>query len=367
MSYNAVILVLGTLISGAANSLFTKYQDGQCVLHCDNPDQSKHVNFEQPALQTMQMFVGEFAMIIIFYLIYRTDLFSRKTDYLPIDNQQGEDEERRFSLFDNVKLAVPAICDLLCTTLLNIGLVYTPVSIYQMTRGSLVLFVAILLVIFLKRRVTKLEWISLSLVTFGVGLVGLSGSSNSGHAEKEESSQLVIFGIGLIVFAEFLQSFQFVVEEQILAHKSIIPIKLVYCEGFYGLTTLVLVTVVLNFVIGYALTPEEFLKSPFNIHESLRQMFYLTSIWGSSICIMVSIAAFNFFGISITNELSATSRSTVDTCRTLLVWAFAIIAGWEEFHLLQFTGFALLVFGTLCFNKVIEPEHWAWVPAMLKD
>jgi len=35
--------------------------------------------------------------------------------------------------------------------LMNIGLLYTPVSIYQMTRGSLVLFVGILSVLFLHR------------------------------------------------------------------------------------------------------------------------------------------------------------------------------------------------------------------------
>ena len=34
---------------------------------------------------------------------------------------------------------------------MNVGLLYTPVSIYQMTRGALVLFVGILSVIFLRR------------------------------------------------------------------------------------------------------------------------------------------------------------------------------------------------------------------------
>ena len=34
---------------------------------------------------------------------------------------------------------------------MNIGLLYTPVSIFQMTRGALVLFVSMLSVIFLRR------------------------------------------------------------------------------------------------------------------------------------------------------------------------------------------------------------------------
>jgi hypothetical protein len=35
---------------------------------------------------------------------------------------------------------------------MNVGLLYTPVSIYQMTRGALVLFVGVLSVLFLRRR-----------------------------------------------------------------------------------------------------------------------------------------------------------------------------------------------------------------------
>jgi hypothetical protein len=35
---------------------------------------------------------------------------------------------------------------------MNVGLLYTPVSIYQMTRGALVLFVGVFSVLFLKRK-----------------------------------------------------------------------------------------------------------------------------------------------------------------------------------------------------------------------
>ena len=35
---------------------------------------------------------------------------------------------------------------------MNVGLLYTPVSIYQMTRGALVLFVGAFSVLFLRRR-----------------------------------------------------------------------------------------------------------------------------------------------------------------------------------------------------------------------
>jgi drug/metabolite transporter (DMT)-like permease len=46
---------------------------------------------------------------------------------------------------------------------MNVGLLYTPVSIYQMTRGALVLFVGILSVVFLRRRLWLYQWSTVSL------------------------------------------------------------------------------------------------------------------------------------------------------------------------------------------------------------
>lgn len=327
------IVVAGTLITGAANSLFTKYQDNVCVHHCNNPDISKHQHFEQPGIQTFQMFAGEFAMIIAFLWMIRS---RKKNGYVALEGPEGS--QSKISLTQNYRLAIPAVCDLCCTTLLNVGLIYVPVSIYQMMRGSVVLFVAIMSVLFLKRRITRLEWISLVFVTIGVFLVGMSGSSKA-HAPVDDSgaapasvdnSAMVVFGIILIVCATLLQAVQFVVEEHILEKHPVLPLQIVYTEGFYGSVILVSSMVVLYFIVG-ALTPSsQFKESPFNLVEAVSQVAHSKQIFLSSICIMISIALFNFCGITITHQISATARSTIDTCRTLIVWTLAIIMGWES-------------------------------------
>src|SRR5437762_11257111 len=46
-------------------------------------------------------------------------------------------------------LALPSCCDITGTTLMNVGLFFVAASIYQMTRGALVLFVGLFSVIFL--------------------------------------------------------------------------------------------------------------------------------------------------------------------------------------------------------------------------
>ena len=49
---------------------------------------------------------------------------------------------------------------------MNIGLLYTPVSIFQMTRGALVLFVGVFSVVFLRRRLWLYQYISHPILCF---------------------------------------------------------------------------------------------------------------------------------------------------------------------------------------------------------
>jgi drug/metabolite transporter (DMT)-like permease len=110
---------------------------------------------------------------------------------------------------------------------MNVGLILTPVSIYQMSRGALVLWVGVLSVIFLRRRLWLYQWLSLVVVTLGVCLVGLSGSLASGHAatddglvkrlatiaittNPEDDPARVALGVALILFAQIFTATQYV-------------------------------------------------------------------------------------------------------------------------------------------------------------
>lgn len=57
----------------------------------------------------------------------------------------------------------------------------------------------------------------------------------------------------------------------------------------------------------------------------------------------------------MTRSVSATSRSTIDTCRTLFIWIVSLGLGWETFKWLQIVGFALLVYSTFLFNGIVRP------------
>jgi hypothetical protein len=69
----------------------------------------------------------------------------------------------------------------------------------------------------------------------------------------------------------------------------------------------------------------------------------------------VTASGFNYFGLSVTRTVSATSRSTIDTCRTLFIWIVSLALNWETFKWLQVVGFVLLVYGTFLFNDIVRP------------
>ena len=66
-------IVAGMLFTGTINTLLNKFQDLQCVADCD----SAHPHtFEQPLLQTLNMFVGEILCLFVFLLM---DLMQKRS------------------------------------------------------------------------------------------------------------------------------------------------------------------------------------------------------------------------------------------------------------------------------------------------
>lgn len=338
MKVALVSLALALMVTGCINSIFTKYQDNKYVA----PDRK----FEQPVLQTLQMFMGE---ACAFFFVFQQS-FHREHESLGSGRQTMPNSKAYV-------LAIPAMCDLCGTTLMNLGLIYTPVSIYQMTRGALILFVALFSVMFLKRRINRVEWLSLAIVVLGIVIVGLSGRHNAGaesllDSKAKESASKLMVGITLVLFAQVLTATQFVVEEHILGKWAIEPLLLVGYEGVFGATGSLLAMVIGFIAFGKGT------KGPFDLANSLDEFWSNSTILYSSIAIMISIGLFNFVGITFTSKFSATARSTIDTCRTALVWTVSLVLGWESFVLAQLIGFVLLGFGTLVFNGAIVIDEY---------
>lgn len=192
-------------------------------------------------------------------------------------------------------LSLPAICDILGTTLMNCGLLLVAASIYQMTRGALVLFVGLFSVVFLKRKLHLFQWLSLGGVVTGVMIVGLAGAiwpdqkKSGGEAqvlEVESDALLAIVGVLMIAGAQIFTATQFVLEEWMLERSTIDPLRVVGWEGVFGFTVTLLAMIVLHFVVGRT---DAGRYGPFDMVEGWRQWTQHPKVFVSSVLIMFSI------------------------------------------------------------------------------
>ncbi|TFK42947.1 hypothetical protein BDQ12DRAFT_597283 [Crucibulum laeve] len=350
-------------------------QDMQCVENCNDSDPSRHVLYEQPVWQTLQMFRASIPLCFlpVIYTWLRTRRQSSPVQLQPDSEHDPLVKHNTASLtgWKVLLLWIPAACDLTGTTLMNVGLLYTPVSIYQMTRGALVLFVGVFSVIFLRRRLWLYQWVSLIIVMSGVALVGFSGSlikdsvkdssilsSFAGSFRvappppapiEDPEITKVLVGVFFILFAQVFTATQFVVE----GRYSVSPLVAVGYEGLFGTISILLFMPLLAIPSVTAITPF------FDLPRGWYQMIYTPTVLYSGIAIAFSISLFNFFGLSVTRHVSATARSLTDTCRTLAIWIISLGLGWEKLlfpiSLLQVLGFSFLVYGTFLFNNLVNP------------
>jgi drug/metabolite transporter (DMT)-like permease len=341
----------------------------QCVADCDT---ARPKLFEQPVLQTLQMFIGESGCWLVIFFSW---LFSRMRKVSPTtpaqdiqyeqvrtrDSEEASHDENddpdddvdadmtsSQTLVDptNVRakpfvdpetlhvqrkpltgwkvtlLALPAICDILGTTLMNAGLLFVAASIYQMTRGALVLFVGLFSVVFLKRHLNGWKWASLFIVVLGVAVVGLAGALEKKHAPPSlpgdtrpgpdadgyEGMELLrysaklardavstleahtaaetVLGVLMIAGAQIFTASQFVLEESIMEKYSMDPIQVVGWEGIFGFLVTLVGMGVLHAAIGQTAAGR---GGYFDAREGFYEFFHFPAIAISSVLIMISI------------------------------------------------------------------------------
>lgn len=175
---------------------------------------------------------------------------------------------------------------------------------------------------------------------------------------KSLSRNNIITGDLLIIIAQIITSVQMVYEERYVSGMDIPALQAIGWEGVFGFSVLSCLLLPLYFIhVG----------PPFNHNASgtLENVLdALTQITNSPLLVValsgtiVSIAFFNYAGISLTKDFSATTRMVFDSVRTLVVWMAALALGWQSFHGLQVLGFAALVFGMLLYNNVFVLQFY---------
>ncbi|KAH0546823.1 solute carrier family 35 member F6 [Cotesia glomerata] len=340
-------LALLMVVTGSFNTLSVKYSDRLIVPGADG--QPRH--FNHPFIQSSFMFLGEMSCLLIFKIIY---VYYNRLNDGSVDSNRLTKGSRNFN---PLIFVIPALCDMIATSIMYVGLNLTYASSFQMLRGSVIVFTGILSMGFLDRKLGTREWSGIGMVIFGLALVGVSDLLIS---EQTMDKNSIITGDLLIISAQVITAVQMVVEEKFLSGLDIPPLQAVGWEGIFGFLGIVLAIIPFNYIKAdppFADNSQGTLEAPI---DAFIQIGNSGRLFMSIIGIMLSIAFFNFAGISVTKEMSATTRMILDSIRTITIWIFSIIFQWQELHYvsttIQLFGFTILLIGTSFYNNVLIPQ-----------
>lgn len=325
------------VVTGSINTLSTKWADTMTSKNSAGND----VSFNHPFFQADGMFIGEFTCMIAFYIVREI------TRARGVDSTVAPAHHKKFPPYI---FWIPALCDMLGTSTMYVGLTLTYASSFQMLRGAVIIFTGLFSVAFLNQRLRYYHWTGMILVIIGLIIVGmsdfLSQTGNSSDLNK------VITGDLLIICAQIIAATQMVVEQKFLTQYNVPAMLAVGWEGFFGFLTLTIVLIPMYYIPAgmFGANPRGSLEDPFDAFTQLgNSPLLVTAVMGN----IVSIAFFNFAGVSVTKELSATTRMVLDSVRTFTVWIFSLAIGWQPFQALQPVGFVVLLLGMFLYNDVI--------------
>jgi hypothetical protein len=373
----AGMLVFGTCTVVTQKFLFQQSANG---LHKYDQDPGNPHDFRKPWFQTSSMFIG-MALALVIYEIQRLIqkpepelmLQSQSEGFTPMPQPTSSSSHWKMYLY----VAGPASCDLLATALMNIGLLWISASVWQMLRGSMVLFSSIFCAFVLKRPHYPYMWWSVLIVVIALIIVGFSSIASTGVSKSGTSPGLVAVAIVITVLAQVVQAGQLAVEDFLLHDIDAAPAFLVGLEGLWGT---VLTWAIFIPIVG-ALPGNE----GDGVHEDTADTFAMmgnnAAIIALVILYVLVILAYNLFGMMVTQVSSAVVRTILEAVRTLCIWAVQLIIHYASMNskwgrkrpdlgeeltlwsILQFAGFLVLVTGTLLYNRIIEVPWFKYPPA----
>lgn len=257
-----------------------------------------------------------------------------------------------------------AFCDLTGGTMATISLLYVPSSVYQLFRGTVVVFTGIFSIWILKRKLKINNWIGIGLVFFGLICVGLSGLLNNFFVEgggdtTSSGAGYFVVGVVLLLVGDIIMSIQGILEEKYLKDVDLHPFVMVGFEGIFGfLMCLTVIFPIINSIKGTDCSMYE------NVFDGLVMMGQsgLITMW--MVLQFITISLYNVLCLTIAKYLSAIHRTLFDAIRTIFVWGSMVIINWragdpygekiELFTWVELIGFVFVVLGMFIYNGVLS-------------
>jgi len=405
------IVVLLMVTTGTLNTVSAGLQIARQAKGIDG----EYNYFEHPFVQTLFMMFGEClcmgAYLILKYVVYK-------------DNPEvidGPDAKPMNPLV----LWPAAFLDIFATGLGYLGMIFMAnPGFFQMLRCTPIIWCGLLSIPFLGQRLKAHNWIGIGILSAGlmikaipdavkpfvdytingtdihpdslgnilpddphgweycnfrleypekvkpINLRPLDVFEEDGGEEMSAAVKLLV-GIALVIVAEFFHGVQFVYEAKYLTKYNIPPLKVVGLEGINGALTLCVLlwpAYFLQDIPYFGVGPN---KSIEDMLDGLHQIFAGDN-GGWTICWtlgnMCSIAVFNYAGITVMKELTATTRAVLDQIRVVLIYIVFLIPFGpylckerDHFVFVAPIGLVILIIGVFIYNDIlIMPAYRKW-------
>jgi len=354
--------------------------------------------FKKPWFQTEAMFIGMFGCLAVYEVMRCVQKSKAKkaaalagpddvSETKPLVNSDSTREKKpEIPVWKQYCLVcLPALCDMCATAMMNIGLLWIAPSVWQMLRGSMVIFSACFSKFFLKRNLHASHWTGVGLVAFSLVVVAfaalnqpprpkhfasssseesslLNVSMSSSSAGEEITTAKVALGCALVVLAQIIQASQIVIEEHLLKNICLHPVLVVGLEGMWGTISCSILLCFTSFI------PLEYGGE--DAIDTLIMFFTNGNILGFGIFYAAVILCYNLFGMFVTSYTSAVLRTILEGLRCACIWIVNMIIYycyigiakkdtdfgefWNDWSYLQFCGFLFLLLGMFVYNGIVR-------------
>lgn len=334
------------VLTGTLNTLAFKFQNSY--------------GYKHGLTMTVQMFIGEYLNIIV--LVLPLMLASKKLEKHFHGLQRIADTNKKTTQVKWIHMAFGGFLDAFGSGLQTVGLFLVSPSVYQMMKNGAIIFTAIFTITYLKKPLYRHNWLGVGILMIGFFVVGLSSIifTNNGGG-KEQSIFLSLLGVALMFLSLIFQGFQYVYEERIMDQVEVDPKRFIAAEGIFGTITM---TILLFVTANLPCYSEEMCDIDIAFDSpsaAMIQMLRNFPLLFYSILSVLSIMVFNLTGLYLTKYVSSIFRVIIDSIRTISVWFFAVLFGFETLKLgsfvMQIIGFMLLIVGNLIYNEIIVVKY----------
>jgi drug/metabolite transporter (DMT)-like permease len=343
-----VITFIVFFIAGSWNTVFSNilYHTKGVGYH------NRHIVFRRPWFQTWAMFLGMMIPLCSTRLCRKCSCPEYTGGKL-----------RGWPLYR--VCAIPACGDLAGSVFENIALIYLTPSVWQMLRGSIVIFTALGSIFYRKRRLIAVDWFGLFVIVVGIVIIGASSifeESPSNQPQKQTATiGLQLMSMFFVIISQAMQMVRAIGEEVVLHDIDATPEEVVGFEGLWGLHILTFIGLPLANIM-----PED---AGVGIFEpSLESFKMLASSWRLAVLMLgyvLAVSAYNLSGMMLTQYTTALHRTVYDSLRSISTWVVSVMVyyawpssesgerlSWWSF--LRLFGFGVLLLGSLIYHRMVR-------------